>query len=129
MYPFLFNGEVTGLQDNDGDEYFKSTHQQLNELLDNRSIENVFSFRKGELLVLQLKGDNAVYLIDLLSNKKSKLLDGIQSLHHADLMEAFNFLVLSYDDTLAYIDLNIINSDPYILYVNHEGTKMIPFIN
>ena len=124
--PTLIAREVSALQDFDGNEEFKLTSDKLNEYIGTNSIQSIYTFQKGYLILIQLANDQNLYLIDLKSNTKKIIVNVTQKLNGVSFCENKNFLVISYDDKLIIFDIfsgSIVN-----LADNLNGEKLNPYI-
>lgn len=126
VYPFIYNGEITGLADFNGNEEFFPLDLNLRELLAN-SINKLFSFNNGRILVYQFKGGKNVYIFNVDLKKKEVLLNNVKTLHSVRMPEHGNFIVVNYDKELIYIDL-LNTTNEIVIATNSEGSKMNPFV-
>lgn len=127
VYPFLFRGKVIGLQDENGDEKYRSTDSSFNDLIGDSYFKSVYSFNDGMLFIIQLQNDGQVFIIDLIDGTRQTLLSNVQALHMVSHSEEYNFIVVNYDDKLVYIDLDKDRKVIELAY-NREGNKMNPYI-
>ena len=104
--PFEFDGRIVALQDNNGDDTFYPTDNELLRLTDRKPIQKIFSFTNGRLLIFQLKYDDAVYILNLDLGIKDIVLTAVENLYSVCIYEKNNILVVNYDNKLATIDLN-----------------------
>lgn len=125
--PTLVLGDVTALQDFDGNEKYKSTSPELRQYIGPNAIKEIYSFRRSELIIIQMQNDNNVFLIDLKTKAKRKLLRICQKIHGAVFSETNNCFIISYDDKIKFIDgLNYSSID---LANDLKGDKLNPNIH
>lgn len=125
--PFMLKGSVAGLQDHDGNEDFHITDNTLKPYIGNAVIKSLFSFHNGYLILVQLKEDGSVLLIDLKRQVKKLLPIYPTRLHSAVCPDDSDIVVLNYDTNLVFIDLKEHDRLTNI-FVNNSGTKMNPFL-
>ena len=124
--PTLIAGEISALQDVDGNEEFKLTSDKLQEYTGTNTIKNIYSFRLGYLVFIQLANDQNLYLIDLKSKDKKRVIGITQKLNGISFCENKNSFVISYDNKLVLFDIltdGIVN-----LADNLEGEKLNPYV-
>lgn len=126
--PFMLKGSVSGLQDNDGDERFHITDTALKPYIGDSVIKSLFSFRNGYLIVLQLKDEGSVFIIDLKGGVKKRLIINPVMFHSIVCSNDPDVLVLNYDEKLAIINLKNLDNITDI-FLNTSGTKMTPFVH
>ena len=124
--PTLIAGEISAIQDLDGNEDFKLTNNRLHEYIGTSSIQSIYTFQQGYLILIQLTNDQNLYLIDLKNNTRSSVVRITQKLNGVSFYEGKNSLVISYDNKFMLFDIStgsIIN-----LADNLEGEKLNPYI-
>jgi dipeptidyl aminopeptidase/acylaminoacyl peptidase len=126
--PFMLSGSVAGLQDKDGDEQFRITDNALTSYIGDAVIKKLFSFRNGYLIILQLKEDGSLVLIDLKKGLKKRLTINPAMFHSADCSNDQDLLVLNYDDKLTIVNLKNLDRMSEI-FINTSGDKMNPFVH
>jgi hypothetical protein len=124
--PILVCGEITGLQDHNEDEEYKSTSSELLEYVGFNPIRGIYSFKNGYLILVQLQNDKGVYLINIRNNTKIKLFDAYQRLNGAAYSESGNYFIISYDNKLVYVDA--LTLETVNLADELEGNKLNPYI-
>ena len=104
--PTLIAGEISAIQDLDGNEDFKLTNDKLHEYIGVSSIQSIYTFKHGYLILIQLSNDQNLYLIDLKSNTKKSVVRIFQKLNGVSFCESKNSLVISYDNKLILFDIS-----------------------
>lgn len=125
--PFIIEGRYAGLKDDYGKENFTITDTALYKYIGNQSIKAIFTFNNGFLIVLQVKGDSGVYLIDLIKQTQKLLINNVQRLHSASLSSDNRYLIANYDHKLSYIDLKN-NLHSIQLATNSNNESMNAFL-
>ena len=125
--PFLYSSMVTGLTDNNGDENFVATNENLNRKLNGKNVKSIFSFGKGALIVYHPSGSDKVYALDTTNDRTSLLLDHVQKLHDVSYSVELHSFIANHDTKLSYID---IRNEYRIVPIDSSSTgeKMNPFI-
>lgn len=127
-FPFMFDGEVLGLKDYNGNEEWQSTNESFHEFFGGAvDVQTIFSFQKGNLLLVKLKGDSRVYLLNVANGTKKTLFHQVSNLHHADFTEIGNFFVINMDNQLFYVESE--GERIELLFQNNDGHKLNPFIS
>lgn len=124
--PILISNEISGIQDSDGDEEFKSLSAALIEYIGSNSIKAIYSFKLGLLILLQVENDNGLYLINLSEKTKRRIAEITYKLNGAIFSKTGNTLIVSYDGSLICIDL--LTNDVFELANCLEGEKLNPFL-
>lgn len=124
--PMLICGEISGLYDNKANEEYKSTSDELFKYIGANSIRGIYSFRNGNLILVQLQNDNGIYLIDFCNNTIIELFEISQKLNGAAFSEIGNYLIISYDDKLVYVDNFTLET--FKLACELEGEKLNPYL-
>lgn len=122
--PMLICGDVSFIQDIDGNEKYKCISPELTKYIGSNTIKVMYSFRKGYLIVLQMQNDNNVYLINPNEGTKKTLFKSYQKINGVVYSETGNYLIISYDNELKYID----EFTSYALAGDLEGDKLNPFL-
>ncbi len=126
-FPFLFDGKITALQDKDGNEKWRASDELFENFFpESNKVRSVFSFRNGNLVVVQMRDDPTLYLLDLQNEERSILLPRVNQLHHVEFSEEGNYFVINADDQLLFIEKegDIFRS----LFRNSDGHKLNPFL-
>jgi dipeptidyl aminopeptidase/acylaminoacyl peptidase len=124
--PFIFNGTVSALVDKDGDEDFKTTNASLNKIINGYSMESIFTFQNGKLLIYKLKGDPSAYYYNLTEQRRISIGKVQTKIHGAGYCSTSNILILSFDNLLVSID--VLSGSTQALIKNIPGEKLNPFI-
>ena len=124
--PVIIAGEISAVYDSNGNEEFKTTSDKLHEYIGTSSIQSIYSFQHGNLVFIKLSNDRGLYLIDLKSKTKKRIVDVAQKLHGVSFNVIKNSFVISYDDKIILFDVSI-DSITH-LADNLEGEKLNPFI-
>lgn len=124
--PFLFEKRVVGLIDNNGDENFISTDSKLNSLLNFQPISFIKSFNDGFLVVVKLKNDRNIYLLNIVKGTKNIVQRNVDIVHEVCFSKSNNHLVINYDGELVYFNLN--NGQFRRLSKNTGEDNMTPYI-
>lgn len=124
--PTLIAGEISAFQDLDGNEDFKLTNDRLHEYIGTSSIQSIYTFQFGYLVLIQLTNDQNLYLIDLKNNTKKSVVRITQKLNGVSFCESKSSLVISYDNKLILFDILI--GTTISLADNLEGEKLNPYI-
>jgi hypothetical protein len=125
--PTLVKGDITAVQDVDGNENYKSISPELRQYIEPDAIKEIYSFRRGELIIIQMQNDNNIFLIDIKAKVKRKLLRISQKVNGVVFSEKGNFFVISYDDKIKFIDG--LNNSSINLANDLKGDKLNPYIH
>ncbi len=126
-FPFLFDEKIVGLRDKDGNEIWQASGEVFADFFPGSTkVQSVFSFQEGKLIVVQMRDDPSVYLLDFEKGKKSRLLHRANQLHHVEFSEEEGFFIVNADDSLFYFDREGEGFRP--LFQTSDGHKLNPFI-
>jgi len=126
-FPFLFDGKIAGLRDKEGDEKWQASEEVFVDFFPSSpEVQSVFSFQEGKLLVVQMRDDPSLYLLDIEKEKKSRLLHRINQLHHVEFSEEGGFFIVNADDRLLYFDRE--GESFRVLFQVSDGHKLNPYI-
>jgi hypothetical protein len=104
--PVFISGNITAMQDYNGDENYKTTSNELDNYIGSKFIKKIYSFNCGDLIILQLANDANVYLINLRTKTKIKLFSVTQKLNGVIFSEKENYLIVSFDHRLVSVNVS-----------------------
>jgi pimeloyl-ACP methyl ester carboxylesterase len=125
--PSFVQGDISVMQDIKGNEKYTSTSPELIQYIGSNAIKEMYTSKKGDLIVIQLQNENTVFLIDLNTKTKKALWNITQKLHGVAFSESGNYLVISYDNTLTYV--NVLSNKFTDLAIELSGDKLNPYIS
>ena len=124
--PYLLSGEISGLQDFDGDEKFIPLDDKLNEYTAGRAVKSMFSLDGGKRLIIELKNENILLLFDAEEKQIKTILKDFRKVNGISSSADGSQFIISFDNKLlindsgSYINRNLANQ--------LEGEKLNPFI-
>jgi hypothetical protein len=123
--PFLLSGEISGLQDFEGNEEFVPLNNLLKEFTTRQSVRNIFPVPEGNRLILEMKDESALLLFDPDSQEGKTIFSGFEKLNGLSFND--DFVVISSDNDLNLYEFNSGRTFP--LADRMSGEKLNPYIS
>lgn len=126
FYPAYISGEVSGMQDKNGDENFRLLNNKLKEYTGSESIKAIYTFEHGNIVFLQLKNDYNLYLIDIAKKEKRVVFYPVNRINGIVSGNTEASVLISCDNRLLF--LNNFNNAPKEIATDLPSEKLNPFL-
>ncbi len=119
--PFLFNNQLGGLYDDNGNELFFSTIEKLNKILLNKPLSWIESIDEGRFLIFKFHHDNKIYLLNAKTEKHEEI-DTVFGKYHGSTIDNTNKeIFIGIDDNI--IIYSLINNKTVYWANKYPGEK------
>ena len=124
--PFEYGDHIVILKDTMGNDMYLPSDTHLIKLTKSRYIKDIFSFKGGEILVIEYLDDNGIYLLRPNEKVETRICEFLGKINGVLFDTESENLIISYDNHL--ILYNILNYQEREIANNIRGEKLNPFL-